>query len=211
MPRRSSLRAVREFAQSTLTGGLCRSFDEVVSRLVGSLWGYLEVYAVGTVEDDFSILGSDLGCFVIERIAVHTGHSVWPGSGFPTDTLSPSELIAGMGGKLPLDGGQLSAPMCYGDILPTASSESVAEREWRAPAAQGSPNMLHDRYYDAARAAEERSLAMASVSLKVRAIHLDLAARYDARVEANTDRWPAAEPLDESEAEPVSSGGRTGR
>lgn len=76
--------------------------------------------------------------------------------------------------------------MCYGDLLPTVSSESVAEREWRAPAAQGSPNMLHDRYYDAARAAEERSLAMASVSLKVRAIHLDLAARYDARVEANT-------------------------
>lgn len=71
--------------------------------------------------------------------------------------------------------------------------------------------MLHDRYYDAARAAEERSLAMASVSLKVRAIHLDMAARYDARVEANTKRWPAAESLDENEAEPISSVERTGR
>ena len=48
--------------------------------------------------------------------------------------------------------------------------------------------MLHDRYYHAARAAEERRFAMASVNLKVRAIHLDMAARYDALVEADADR-----------------------
>jgi len=71
--------------------------------------------------------------------------------------------------------------------------------------------MLHDRYYDAARAAEERSLAMASVSLKVRAIHLDMAARYDARVEANAERWPAAEPVDEMEARLIATVGRSGR
>lgn len=116
--------------------------------------------------------------------------------------------MSALGGKQSLDGGQLSAPMCYDDILPTVSSESVAEREWRAPAAQGSPNMLHDRYYDAARAAEERSLAMASISLKVRAIHLEMAARYDARVEANTERLPRAELVEERETAPISLVGR---
>jgi hypothetical protein len=71
--------------------------------------------------------------------------------------------------------------------------------------------MLHDRYYCAARAAEERDLAIASVSLKVRAIHLDMAARYDARVEADADRWLAAEPMEEGEARLISTVGRTRR
>jgi hypothetical protein len=43
--------------------------------------------------------------------------------------------------------------------------------------------MLNDRYYHAARAAEERRVAMASSVLKARAIHLELANRYDALVE----------------------------
>ena len=67
--------------------------------------------------------------------------------------------------------------------------------------------MLHDRYYDAARAAEERTLAMASTSLKVRAVHLELAARYDARVKANTERWPVTELVHENEVLPIHSKG----
>ena len=67
--------------------------------------------------------------------------------------------------------------------------------------------MLHDRYYDAARAAEERTLAMASTSLKVRGIHLELAARYDARVKANTARWPVTELVHENEVLPIHSKG----
>jgi hypothetical protein len=59
--------------------------------------------------------------------------------------------------------------------------------------------MLPDCYYDAARAAEERSLAIVSASQEVRAIHLDMAARYQARVEANAERWHA-EPVHETEA-----------
>jgi hypothetical protein len=42
--------------------------------------------------------------------------------------------------------------------------------------------MLHDLYYYAARAAEERRNAMASANLKVRAVHLEMAAYYDALV-----------------------------
>jgi hypothetical protein len=57
--------------------------------------------------------------------------------------------------------------------------------------------VLHDRYYYAARAAEERTLAIASASLKVRAIHLDMAARYDVRVAAEAERWAAADPTQE--------------
>ena len=45
--------------------------------------------------------------------------------------------------------------------------------------------MLHDRYYHAARAAEERHIALGASNLKARAIHLDLADRYDSLVEAN--------------------------
>jgi hypothetical protein len=52
--------------------------------------------------------------------------------------------------------------------------------------------MLHDRYYHAARADEERHLAMASANLKARAIHLEMAARYDALVEADSDHLLAA-------------------
>ena len=47
--------------------------------------------------------------------------------------------------------------------------------------------MLHDHYYYAARAAEERQIAMASASLKIRAIHLELAAEYEALVRANAE------------------------
>ena len=71
--------------------------------------------------------------------------------------------------------------------------------------------MLHDRYYDAARAAEERTLAMASTSLKVRGIHLELAARYDARVKANTARWPVIELVHENEVLPIPSKGTSRR
>jgi hypothetical protein len=39
--------------------------------------------------------------------------------------------------------------------------------------------MTDDRYYFAARAAEERRTAMASPVLKARVIHLELAACYD--------------------------------
>ena len=46
--------------------------------------------------------------------------------------------------------------------------------------------MLHDRYYHAARAAEERRAAMASANPKVRTVHLELAARYDALAEADS-------------------------
>jgi hypothetical protein len=45
--------------------------------------------------------------------------------------------------------------------------------------------MGHHRYYYAARAAEERRTAMASEVLQARAIHLELAARYDALVDGN--------------------------
>ena len=45
--------------------------------------------------------------------------------------------------------------------------------------------MLHDRYYYAARAAEDRRTAMASSVLKARMIHFDLATRYDALVGGN--------------------------
>jgi hypothetical protein len=40
--------------------------------------------------------------------------------------------------------------------------------------------VLDDRGYCGARAAEERVIAMASRHLRVRAVHLELAARYDA-------------------------------
>jgi hypothetical protein len=43
-----------------------------------------------------------------------------------------------------------------------------------------------DRYYFAARAAEERRAAMASSVLKAWAIHLELAARYDDLVEGKS-------------------------
>jgi len=42
--------------------------------------------------------------------------------------------------------------------------------------------MLEDRNYCAVRAAEERVVAMASRDLRVRAVHLEMAARYDAVV-----------------------------
>lgn len=48
--------------------------------------------------------------------------------------------------------------------------------------------MVQDRHYHAARAAEERRLAMASKDLHVRAVHLELAARYDELVKAELDR-----------------------
>jgi hypothetical protein len=48
--------------------------------------------------------------------------------------------------------------------------------------------MLSEMFYYAARAAEERRIAMASSSLTVRAIHLELASRYEALVNANDDR-----------------------
>jgi hypothetical protein len=67
--------------------------------------------------------------------------------------------------------------------------------------------VLYDRYYDAARAAEECRLAMASINLKVRAIHLGMAARYDDRAKANIERWPAAEFADESEGPRIGSVG----
>ena len=40
--------------------------------------------------------------------------------------------------------------------------------------------MSHDPSYYAARAVEERRLAMASADAKVRAIHLEMALKYDA-------------------------------
>jgi len=67
--------------------------------------------------------------------------------------------------------------------------------------------VLYDRYYDAARAAEERRLAMASINLKVRAIHLEMAARYGDRAEANMGRWPAADVAEESEGPRIGSVG----
>ncbi len=51
--------------------------------------------------------------------------------------------------------------------------------------------MNDDRYYHAARAAEERRIAMASAVLKARAVHLELAERYDALVDG---RRPAQVP-----------------
>jgi hypothetical protein len=51
--------------------------------------------------------------------------------------------------------------------------------------------MLENRYYHAARAAEERRIAIASVSLQARAIHLELAARYEMLVQADGDRLPS--------------------
>ena len=45
--------------------------------------------------------------------------------------------------------------------------------------------MLHDPYYHAARAAEERLLAIASTNLKVRAIRLEMAARHNGLVEVS--------------------------
>jgi hypothetical protein len=45
--------------------------------------------------------------------------------------------------------------------------------------------MLHNRYYYAARAEEERRIALASRVLKARLIHLKLATRYDALAEGN--------------------------
>jgi hypothetical protein len=53
---------------------------------------------------------------------------------------------------------------------------------------------VFDHYYYAARVAEERQLAMASASLTIRAIHLELAARYEALVRANADRLYLSEP-----------------
>jgi hypothetical protein len=56
--------------------------------------------------------------------------------------------------------------------------------------------MINERYYHAARAAEERRIAMASVDLKVRAIHVELADRYDALVKGNPGaEVPVAEDL----------------
>jgi len=51
--------------------------------------------------------------------------------------------------------------------------------------------MLQDRQYYAARAVEERRVAMASVSPQARAIHLDLATRYEVLVQAAGDRLPS--------------------
>ena len=68
-----------------------------------------------------------------------------------------------------------------------------------------------NRYYDVARAAEERRLARASINLKVRAIHVEVAARYDDRAEANMDRWPAAELADQSEGPRIGSVGGSRR
>ena len=47
--------------------------------------------------------------------------------------------------------------------------------------------MLHDRYYHAARSTEERLLAITSPNVRARAIHLEMAVRYDALVEAKAD------------------------
>ena len=53
--------------------------------------------------------------------------------------------------------------------------------------------MVQDRHYYAARAADERRLAMASENLSARAVHLEMAARYDELVEAELDaRLPIA-------------------
>jgi len=45
--------------------------------------------------------------------------------------------------------------------------------------------MSDDQFYYAARAGEERQLAMASADLTVRRIHLEMAARYDALASSN--------------------------
>jgi hypothetical protein len=45
--------------------------------------------------------------------------------------------------------------------------------------------MPYDRYYCAARASEERNLAIASTNPKVREVHLDMMARYEALIRAN--------------------------
>lgn len=51
--------------------------------------------------------------------------------------------------------------------------------------------MFEDRAYYAARAAEERVTAMASRDIRVRAVHLEMAVRYDALVrgELPSRRW----------------------
>ena len=46
--------------------------------------------------------------------------------------------------------------------------------------------MSDDRSYYAARAGEERLLAMASANANVRRVHLEMAARYDALAGANS-------------------------
>ena len=48
--------------------------------------------------------------------------------------------------------------------------------------------MLHNHYYYAARATEERRVAMTSRVLKARLIHLQLATRYDALAEKSRVR-----------------------
>jgi hypothetical protein len=52
--------------------------------------------------------------------------------------------------------------------------------------------MLHNRYYYAARAEEERGKATASRVLKARLVHLQLATRYDALAEGNRARIEVA-------------------
>jgi hypothetical protein len=47
--------------------------------------------------------------------------------------------------------------------------------------------MSHDRYYCAARAAEERNLANASANPKVRKIHLEMVARYEELIRAKAN------------------------
>jgi len=47
--------------------------------------------------------------------------------------------------------------------------------------------MLQDRYYHAARAAQEREMAMASANLTARGIHLEMASRHEALAASSGD------------------------
>jgi hypothetical protein len=73
--------------------------------------------------------------------------------------------------------------------------------------------VLHDRYYYAARATEERQIAMGSVVLKARMIHLELATRYDALAGGKrlAQALVAAEPLPDGgkRPEPAASSDET--
>ena len=59
--------------------------------------------------------------------------------------------------------------------------------------------MSHDPSYDAARATEERRLAMASQDPKVRRIHLEMAAQYAARAGADATQTNDVPPSEEQQ------------
>jgi len=64
-------RSLRKVLLTPLVTRLSGSHDEIARRLLSSLGSDLNVYPVRSIEKDFTVLGTDLSCVVIELIVTH--------------------------------------------------------------------------------------------------------------------------------------------